>query len=280
MSKIIHSSAEDSRIRRAMVGNKLSFSASEAYKLLRTNVMFSLPDEDYNRVFGITSSVQGEGKSTTAINLAYSIAEANKRVLLIEMDMRLPVMHKSLPISKAPGLSNLLVGSAMLADSLQKSGIHENLYVLTAGDLPPNPSELLGSERMKTLLDTFRERFDYILCDLPPITVVSDALMISPLLSGVIVVVRKNYTDRRALDVTMRQLEFTQVKILGFVMTFDDTAEGGGKRYGKKYGKKYYKYSYRYDYGYYAAAERRRREEERRKNRARASSAESTSSKP
>ena len=266
MNKNAHRNAEDSRSRRAMVGSKLSFSASESYKLLRTNVMFSLAeDEDGSRIFGITSPIKGEGKSTTAINLAYSIAESAKRVLLIEMDMRLPVLHKSLPISKAPGLSDLLVGSALLTDALQKSGIHDDLYVITAGNLPPNPSELLGSERMKALLESFRERFDYILCDLPPITVVSDALMISPMLSGMIVVVRKNYTDMRALDVTMRQLEFTQVKVLGFVMTFDDSGETGAKRY--RYGSKYgYKYSYRYDYGYYAAAEKRRREEDRRKN--------------
>ena len=220
MNKNAHRNAEDSRSRRAMVGGKLSFSASEAYKLLRTNVMFSLAeDEDGSRIFGITSPIKGEGKSTTAINLDYSIAESAKRVLFIEMDMRLPVLHKSLPISKAPGLSDLLVGSALLTDALQKSGIHDDLFVITAGNLPPNPSELLGSERMKALLESFRERFDYILCDLPPITVVSDALMISPMLSGMIVVVRKNYTDMRALDVTMRQLEFTQVKVLGFVMT-------------------------------------------------------------
>ena len=121
MNKNAHRNAEDSRSRRAMVGGKLSFSASEAYKLLRTNVMFSLAeDEDGSRIFGITSPIKGEGKSTTAINLAYSIAESAKRVLLIEMDMRLPVLHKSLPISKAPGLSDLLVGSALLTDALQK----------------------------------------------------------------------------------------------------------------------------------------------------------------
>ena len=120
MNKNAHRNAEDSRSRRAMVGGKLSFSASEAYKLLRTNVMFSLAeDEDGSRIFGITSPIKGEGKSTTAINLAYSIAESAKRVLLIEMDMRLPVLHKSLPISKAPGLSDLLVGSALLTDALQ-----------------------------------------------------------------------------------------------------------------------------------------------------------------
>ena len=92
MSKNMKSN-DASRTRRAMVGNKLSFSAAEAYKLLRTNVMFSLPDEENCRVFGMTSSIQGEGKSTTSINLAYTIAESDKRVLLIEMDMRLPVMH-------------------------------------------------------------------------------------------------------------------------------------------------------------------------------------------
>ena len=114
MNKNAHRNAEDSRSRRAMVGSKLSFSASESYKLLRTNVMFSLAeDEDGSRIFGITSPIKGEGKSTTAINLAYSIAESAKRVLLIEMDMRLPVLHKSLPISKAPGLSLLLAAQAV-----------------------------------------------------------------------------------------------------------------------------------------------------------------------
>lgn len=265
MSKNMKSN-DASRTRRAMVGNKLSFSAAEAYKLLRTNVMFSLPDEESCRVFGMTSSLQGEGKSTTSINLAYTIAESDKRVLLIEMDMRLPVMHKALPIAKTPGLSNLLVGKSTPSEAVQKSGIQENLYVLTAGDLPPNPSELLSSERMRALLESFKLRFDYIICDLPPVTVVSDALTIAPLLSGMIVTVRSGYTDRRALDMTVRQLEFTQVKILGFVMTFADALESGGKKYGK-YGKKRYG-SYQYDYGYYAAAEQRRREEERRNNNA------------
>ena len=248
-------SAVREKDRDAFIGEKLSFSSAEAYKLLRTNLMFSLPGEEGCRVFGITSSVPGEGKSTTAINLAYSFALAEKRVLLIEMDMRLPVLHQELAVLKSPGLSNLLVGSIKNSEVLQKSGLHEKMYLLTAGDTPPNPSELLGSSRMKLLLDSLREHFDYIVCDLPPVNVVADALAVSPLLDGMVVVARRDYTDRRALDLAIRQLQFAKAKVLGLVMTFDETHDGGKKKY-------HYHYRYGRNENYYAAAEEHRREEE------------------
>ena len=132
------------------LGDKLSFAAAEAYKLLRTNLMFALTDGDEDcRVIGVTSSVRGEGKSTTTLNLAYSLAEAGKYVLVVECDMRLPTLAKRLGIDGEKGVSNLLAGLSNGSEVIKHTQLHKNLYVLPAGEIPPNPSELLGSERMK-----------------------------------------------------------------------------------------------------------------------------------
>lgn len=123
--------------RKKTIGPSLSFAASEAYKLLRTNLSFSFPDQTGCRVIGITSSASGEGKSTTSINLAYTIAQENRRVLLLEADLRLPTMAKYLGVKTAPGLSNLLAGQCGGTDILQRSGLNKNFWVATAGDIPP-----------------------------------------------------------------------------------------------------------------------------------------------
>lgn len=129
---------------RAMLGDRLSFAASEAYKLLRTNLTFALPDEQRCRVVGITSASRSEGKSTTSINLAYTIAETGKRVLLVEADMRRPNLARRLAIDPAPGLSNLLAGLCREGDVIQDVGLLENLKVITSGDVPPNPVGAAG----------------------------------------------------------------------------------------------------------------------------------------
>lgn len=151
----------------AMLGENLSFAASEAYKLLRTNLDFALSDEQKCRIIGMTSSVRGEGKSTTTLNLAYSIAEAGKLVLVIEADMRMPTYTKRLHIQTKKGISNLLAGQCTGADVLSRCELHKNMWVIPAGDIPPNPSELLGSEQMRITLDVLSRDFDYILLDLP-----------------------------------------------------------------------------------------------------------------
>lgn len=201
------------------IGEKLPFAAAEAYKLLRTNIQFALPDEQKCRVVGITSPCSGEGKSTTAVNLAYMLAEAGERVLLIEADMRLPALPRRLRLRAAPGLSNTLAGLENAMQSIQPSGIHKRLNFISAGDVPPNPSELLGSKSMQTLISVLRNAYDFILLDLPPVTEVVDALVASKLMDGMVVVVRQGYTKRRALAETMRQLEYAEAKVLGFVMT-------------------------------------------------------------
>lgn len=224
----------------------LSFTAAEAYKLLRTNLQFALPggEEESCRIIGVTSSIRGEGKSTTSINLSYTLAETGKKVLLIDADMRLPSIGKKLDMPNSPGLSNVLVaagGDTKIAIRLSK--VDPNWRIVTAGDIPPNPSELLGSRRMQALLKVLANEFDYIVVDLPPVNVVSDALVVSPALDGLIVVVRENYTDRKELRSCIRQLNLSNAKILGIVMT---GAKESFKRYGK-YKRRNQKYKYGYD---------------------------------
>ncbi|MCD8375848.1 MAG: CpsD/CapB family tyrosine-protein kinase [Oscillospiraceae bacterium] len=241
---------DDAADSRALLGDQLNFAAAEAYKLLRTNLQFSLPAGSGCRVIGITSSLRSEGKSTTAINLAYTIAQAEKKVLLLEADMRIATVARRLDLSPSPGLSNLLVGLSTGAEVMQPSGLLPKLSVITAGDVPPNPSELLSSEQMAVTIQTLSKEFQYILLDLPPISVVSDSLAVCKLLDGMIVVVRRDYCSRPILSETMRQLSQSEVKLLGFVMT---RSHGHGKKYGK-YSKKYAK-TYGYGYGYDTVSE-------------------------
>ena len=215
---------------RSMLGDQLNFAAAEAYKLLRANLTFSLPDEQKCRVVGVTSAVRGEGKSTTSINLAYTLAETGKRVLLVEADMRRPQLAHRLAIDAAPGLSNLLAGLCREKDVVQDVGLLENMKVITSGDVPPNPSELLGSERMSTVVETLARSFDFIIFDLPPVNAVSDGLVVSRFIQGMIVVVRQDYSDRQGLSAALRQLEYMHIKVLGFVMTHSSISGG---RYGR-----------------------------------------------
>ena len=221
---------------RKTLGNNLSFAAAEAYKLLRTNLDFSLPADSGCRVIGVTSSLKGEGKSTTSVNIAYTMAQTGGKVLLIEADMRLPTLAKRLHVKPKPGVSNLLVGQCSGNDVLQKTELISNLWVATAGDIPPNPSELLGSTNMKATIDAMKDFFNVIVVDLPPVSAVTDAALVSKLVDGMILVVRQNYCDRGVLEESIRQLRFVEAKILGFVMTAADTQKKGYKRYGKSYG--------------------------------------------
>lgn len=238
--------------RRQAVGKHLSFGASEAYKLLRTNLMFSMADEETCKVIGVTSAIRGEGKSTTAANLAYTLAQSGKKTLLLEADMRIPVQASIFQMEKSPGLSHVLTGMNKLGEALHQSTPIRCMSVLPAGEVPPNPSELLSSKSMKLVMDALSKLYEYIIIDLPPINAVSDGLAVSRLLSGMVVVVREDYCDRQSLAETMQRLELLEVKLLGFVFNDAEPAEKRYKKYGYKNGRDS-KYGYRY--GYHKAGE-------------------------
>lgn len=221
----------------------LGFTATEQYKLLRANLNFTIPEDVKCPIIGVTSSMRGEGKSTTAINLAYVIAESGKRVLLIDGDLRIPSIAKKMNIESTPGLTDILVGPEAGQTGVLKARVLDNWYILPSGVLPPNPSELLGSRRMASTLKVLAEKFDYIIVDLPPVNLVSDALAISPFLTGMIVVIREDYTEKKELENGFRQLQLSNVNILGCVM---NESRGDKKYYGKYKYKKYSSYSEEY----------------------------------
>lgn len=224
-------------IEKKTLHRNLSFTATEQYKLLRANLEFTLPQDEKCHVVGVTSSTRGEGKSTTAINLSYVFAEKGSRVLLIDGDLRIPSVAKKMGIASTPGLTNLLIKKASNVD-IFKTDVLDTWYVLPAGDIPPNPSELLGSARMEELLASLKQKFDYIVVDLPPVNLVSDAVAISKFISGMIVVIREEYTEKKELTHCMRQLSLSNVNVLGCVMNETDS--------GRSYYGKYKKYSYYY----------------------------------
>lgn len=227
-----------SSVNKKTLHKNLEFTATEQYKLIRANLDFTLPADEKCPVIGVTSSMRGEGKSTTAVNLSYVFAEKGSRVLLIDADLRIPSIAKKMEIEGSPGLADLLRGKGAQLTEF-KSYLLNNWYILPSGNIPPNPSELLGSSRMENILNQLREMFDYIIIDLPPVNIVSDAISISSLISGMIVVIREEYTEKKELEHCFRQLKLSNVNILGCVM---NEAKSGSASYGKYKKYKYYKY--------------------------------------
>ena len=236
-----------------LMGSGISFAASEAYKLLRTKLQFSFSDDNNCRVIGLSSALSGEGKSLTSVNLAYTLSQLGGKVILLDCDMRRPTLAEKLGISKKPGLSSYLTGQCQMAELLQNCGLkgeEQAFHVITAGQNPPNPVELLSSERMKKALATLRQVYDYVILDLPPVGEVSDAMAVARETDGMLLVVRQNYCDRIALSEAVRQFEFIESRILGTV--FNCATEGGAK-YGKEYYRRYYRYSRYSRYSHYGS---------------------------
>ncbi len=228
----------------------LTFAAKEAYKRLRTNLLFSFADSTSAcNVIGVTSSQPAEGKSLTSLNLAYSMAQLNKKVLLIDADMRRSSIDSKLGMDPQPGLSNLLTDVNNSGGTIRQYHPSDDSYgfnVLVAGDVPPNPSELLNSERMNRLMAKLRTMFDFIIIDLPPVGAVTDAQTVSGLVDGMLVVLRQDHTSKYVLNDCISQLSLTNTKILGFVM--NGAADNGKKSAYGKYGRYG---AYGNYYGYY-----------------------------
>lgn len=236
----------------------LKFRVEEAYKSVRTNLMFSVMKKGCKTVV-ISSSTPNEGKTTTTINIAIALSQADQKVLLIDGDLRKPKIHHYFSVPNSPGLTNYL-GSKVGADSSKKADLfsvihateYENLSVLCSGSIPPNPAEILGSEPMAEFLEEIGKDFDYIIIDTPPINVVSDALPVIRESDGVVLVVRSNQSTHPEIQKAISALEFIDAKILGFVVNF---AETNRSKYGYgKYGRyRYGKYKNSYGYGSYGS---------------------------
>lgn len=225
----------------------MTYSAREAFKRLRTNMLISLGElsEKSNNIVGITSAQPSEGKSTVAVNLAYSLGELGKSVIVLDCDLRRPTIHTNVGVQQSPGLTEVLNGTVNLRNALMryKSSTNSTHFdLITSGEIPENPSEILGSKDFLQLLKVVSDAYDVVILDLPPVNAVIDAAIVSQLTDGLILIIREDHCPRFVLQECMEQLKYAKANILGFVM--NGSANGAGKRY--KYGK-----AYRYGYGYY-----------------------------
>ena len=210
--------------------------AAEAYRVIRTSVQFAQAGKELQTI-ALTSCTPNEGKSTTIANLAVVLTQAGKSVLLIDCDMRNPTVHKNFNLSNKIGLSSCISMGTAVADAVQATGI-EGLDALTAGVIPPNPSELLGSERMKNILQRAKEEYDYVLIDTPPVLPVTDSLVLGSMVDGLILVIDSGEVKVEMAREVKNQLVHAGANILGVVLNKVRSEHHG------------YGYGYYYYYGH------------------------------
>lgn len=230
----------------ALLNEHSPFATKEAYNAVRTKLMFAAKGETCP-VFAVTSSLMHDGKTTNAVNIAISIAMAEKKVLLIDADMRRPSIHNYFGFEAKDGLSEILAG---LTNGIRlRKTPYENLNLLTSGQIPPNPAELLGSEQMERLLEYVRQYFDYVIIDTPPVNIVTDASVLAEQVTGFLYVVQSGNNHFRDLDIGLRTLEQMNGRVVGLLL---NDLDGSGEhhytyRYGKYgYNNHYYRYSEKY----------------------------------
>lgn len=235
----------------AILNKKTPFIIQEAYRTARTNIIFSLADSSEKcKVLCITSANAGEGKTTTALNLAITFAQTGSRVLLIDADLRKPRIHQYLGVVKSDGLTTVLSKQKEFEDVVYHN-LRPGLDCMTSGSIPPNPAELLGSESMEKLLDKLKIQYDYILIDTPPVTVVTDAVALSGYVSGIMLVVREGFTNYESIDQALSLLNIAKAKLIGFFINDIDAMSMNYGSYRSGYGKGYKsKYDNGYGYGY------------------------------
>lgn len=198
-----------------IVDKKPKSITAEAYRTLRTNIQYSSFDKEV-RVIVVTSSEAGEGKSTTAGNLAISFSQAQKKTIMIDCDLRKPSLHKKFRISNMVGLSDLLKGKESLREAVHK--YNDYLDILTSGKVPPNPSEMLGSRSMENLIERLKNEYDIIIIDSAPLQAVTDAQILSRKADGTILVVRAEKTKRDSVMQAKELLQKVDANILGVVL--------------------------------------------------------------
>ncbi|WP_047390395.1 CpsD/CapB family tyrosine-protein kinase [Exiguobacterium sp. ZWU0009] len=202
---------------------------AEQYRTIRTNIEFMAVDREIQAIL-VTSATQGEGKSTTSSNLAVAYAQQGKKVLIVDTDMRRPTVHYTFRVANGLGLSSLLTRQAEKEKAILPTKV-DNLSILTAGPIPPNPAELLSSRAMEHLVAQLREEFDIIIFDAPPLLQVADSRITSKLTDGVILVVGCTTSDRQRVLKAKEQLELAEAKILGVVLNRRELTDDSAYQY-------------------------------------------------
>ena len=231
-----------------LLSDNLPFAVQEAYKKLRTNLIFSFAGEK-TPVFAVTSFQAKTGKTITSANVAISFAMIGKKVLLVDADMRLPAVNKAFKYKPCEeGFSTMLATGEVDINKYLLKSAYDNLYILDSGTIPPNPSELLSLKSVEKFFEVAKENFDIIIVDMPPVGEVTDAVLLAPYITGYILLVRSEITKRSDLEDAMSFIEKNGGKIAGFVLNGINLK---AHRYGYRNGK----YAYG-DYNYYSATER------------------------
>ncbi len=234
--KAVSENAENTYI----ISENTPFSALEAYKTARTNIMFSLPKTEKGKIILVTSSEPSEGKTTSSINIAYTFAQTDAKVVLLDCDLRKPRIHRYLKFDRDKGVSNVLCGFSTLDEVIHKN-VMGNLDCISSGEIPTNSAELLMSDEMTAMLDELSKRYDYVFIDTPPVMTVTDAMIIAPKCSGTVIVVKQEQSTFDMLDKTVEAFKQSGNKILGFIL---NSSNQSSKSFWKPSGK--YKYAYHY----------------------------------
>jgi len=216
---------------------------AESFRSVRTNLKYFIKDTE-SPVIAVSSTISSEGKTFISINLAAIIASNNNKVLLIGLDMRKPRTHKVFGLSNETGMSNYLIGQSGFESMILETNV-ENLWFAPSGPVPPNPAELVDSPAMKEFIARARKQFDYIIIDTPPVAIVTDALLVSPLTDFYLFIVRQRHTTKNTLGLIEELHRNENIKSLGIVI--NDISTTGYYGYGLRYG---YAGGYGYSYGY------------------------------
>lgn len=224
--------------KQALLSENTHFAVAESYKAIRTNILHKLKTEE-RKWFSVTSPCPETGKTTVSVNLGISFAALGKKTVVVDADMRKPMVGTLLSLPKEDGLSEYLSGKT--EDVNACSTEYPNLYAVSSGAIPPNPSELLSSDRFSTMLYKLSENFDYIIVDTPPVDMVTDAATISGCVSGNVLVLKQGYTDKERFEDAVETLKKVDANILGYILNAVDQ---------KKYSYKYRRYSSYYGHYY------------------------------